>query len=181
MHILLKKNPVHAPASSFLIYFNIIHPVPSGPFPSDFLTTTTYAFLSSTVNVICATQLKLPEYANNIWRRMHIITFLITHIMKLLTMDVMKLHTMHFLQVPVTSSLLRLNILLSTLFSKILTLCSSLKVRDYFSYLYSSQLLNFVTYYSYELLPKKTEQPNLVSESHFRSQNLPVTAFVWNE
>lgn len=77
------------------------------------------------------------------------------HIMKLLTMDITKLHTMHFLQVPVTFSLLCLNIILSTLFSKILTLYSSLKVRDYFSYLSSSQLLNFVTHYSYHAFTQK--------------------------
>ena len=80
----------------FKIYFNIILPVPSGPFPSDILTTATYAFLSSIMSVTCVTHLTLPEYTSNVWRRMHIITFLIMHYMKLLTMDIMQFLTMQF-------------------------------------------------------------------------------------
>jgi hypothetical protein len=131
-----------------------------------------------------ATQLTLPEYASNIWRRVHFVRFLIFHIMKILTMDIMKLLTMDFMKL-LTMDIMNLltmhffpgfsyflvcqNILLSTIFSKIPTLYSFLKVRDYILYQSSSQLFNFFTHYSYEHLPKKTEQHDLVSESHFRS------------
>jgi hypothetical protein len=49
----------------------------------------------------------------------------------------MKLHIMQFFQPPVTSSLFGLNILLSTLFSNTLSLCSSLNIRDQVLYPYT--------------------------------------------
>jgi hypothetical protein len=50
----------------------------------------------------------------------------------------MKFRLYNFLHSPVTSSLLDPNILLSTLFSNTLSLCSSLNVRDQVSHLYKS-------------------------------------------
>jgi hypothetical protein len=59
-------------------------------------------------------------HPNNIWRKIQI----------------MKLLICNFLQLPVTSSLLNPNILLNTLFSITLNLCSSLNVRGLVSYPY---------------------------------------------
>jgi hypothetical protein len=53
--------------------------------------------------------------------------------------QVMKLLIMQFLQPPVTSSLFCTNILLSTLFSDTLSLCSSPNVRDQVSHPYRNR------------------------------------------
>jgi hypothetical protein len=50
---------------------------------------------------------------------------------------------MQFSQPPVTSSLLRPNTLLSTLFSSTLNQCSSLKVKDQVSYPHKTTVKNY--------------------------------------
>jgi hypothetical protein len=70
--------------------------------------------------MLCPSHSSLRHHSNCNWRRV----------------NVMRLLICSFLQPPVTSSLFYLNILLSTLFSNIFSLCSSLNVRDKFSHPY---------------------------------------------
>jgi hypothetical protein len=103
--------------------------LPSGNYPSGFPTDILYAFLFSTICGTCPTHVILLHL--NI-----LITFVKEY--KLRSSSLCS-----FLQSPVTSSLFGPNILLSTLCSNTLSLCSSLNVRDHrknYSFVYSKKL-----------------------------------------
>ncbi|PNF26626.1 hypothetical protein B7P43_G10242, partial [Cryptotermes secundus] len=88
--------------------------LPSGLFPSDFLTNILYAFLTSLIHATCPAHL------------IHLDLIILTILREKYS----------FLQPPVTSSLFGPNILLNALFSNTLSLCSSLNVRDQVSHPY---------------------------------------------
>jgi hypothetical protein len=95
------------------------------------------------------------DYSNYTWRRV----------------QVMKLLIMQFFQPPVTSSLFGLNILLNTLFSNTLSLCSSLNVRDQVSHICKTtdkiiilQILIFLSLDSRRTLNSSGEKINLVQK-----------------
>jgi hypothetical protein len=94
----------------------------SGPFPSGFPTNTLYAFFCYLIRATCPAHLILPDFI-----------FLIIHCEEY---KVWSSSLCSFLQPPVTSSLSGPNILLNTLFSNTLSLCSSLNVRDQVSHPY---------------------------------------------
>jgi hypothetical protein len=86
----------------------------SGIFPSDFPTNILYAVFSPhSCYTPCPSHHPWLDHSNYTWRKSSSLR--------------------SFLQLPITSSLFDPNILLSTLFSNTLSLCSSLNVRDQYS------------------------------------------------
>jgi hypothetical protein len=120
----LQSAPSH-PISlgSILISSHLCLGLPSGLFPSDFLTKILYASLISPVHVTCPTSICILHF---------IILTIFAEVYKLWSSLLCSL-----LQFPTTSSL-DSNILLSTLFPYTLNLCSFLSVRDQVSHLYKT-------------------------------------------
>jgi len=117
--VLSQINPVHAPASQFLRLVLLLssHPclgLPSGLFPSCFPTKTLYVPVLAPMRAACPTNLIIFNF--------------ITQIMFSGDYRSLSSSLCSFLHSPVTSSLSGPNIPLSTLFSHILSLCSSLSV-----------------------------------------------------
>jgi hypothetical protein len=96
--------------------------VPSDLFPSGFPSNILYAILFSPIRSTCTVHHILPDL---------IILIILGEEYKLWNSSLCS-----FLQPPVTSSLFGPNVLLNTLFSNTLSLCSSLNVRDQVSHLY---------------------------------------------
>jgi hypothetical protein len=112
----MKSIPLH-PISlrSILILFTHLRlGLSSGLLSSGFPTNILYAFLFSPLCYIpCPFHLPWPDHSNYTWRRVQVIKFLIKQFSP---------------TSPVTSPLIGPNILLGTLFSNTLSLCSSLNV-----------------------------------------------------
>jgi hypothetical protein len=132
-----QTNPVH-PTPSYLcrIHFNIIRPRMSDhfywslPFWSSHQNTLCIPVHFHVCYIACLPHPPWVDYSNCIWRRVQVTKLLIEH----------------FLQPPVTSSLFGPNILLNTLFSNTLSLCSSLNVRDQVSYPYKATTKIIILY-----------------------------------
>jgi hypothetical protein len=127
--ILSQINPVHSTPILSTKHFNIIHLVVSFllAFPP-----ISYMHSSGPHSSYMSCPSPPPglDHSNYTWRRAQVTKFLI----------------MQFLQPPVTSSLFGPNILLSTLFSNTLSLCSSLNVRDQVSHPYRTTGKILVSY-----------------------------------
>jgi len=112
---------------SILILSSHLHlGLPSDLFLSGFSIKILYAVLISSMHITCPTHLTVHD----------LITLIIFS-------DEYKLQSSSlctFIQPLITSSVLGLHILLSTLFLNILHLCSSLNVRDRFSYPYKTEV-----------------------------------------
>jgi hypothetical protein len=116
--ILSQINPVHTTPSylrSILISTHLRLGLPSGLFPSSFPTNILHAFLFSQIRATCLAHRILFDFTN---------LTILGEKYKLWSSSLCS-----FLQPPVTSSLFGPNILLNTLFSDTLSLCSSLNVR----------------------------------------------------
>jgi hypothetical protein len=94
--------------------------LPNGLFPSGFPPNILYAVFSPKCYMPCPSRPPWLGYSDYIWRKYNLWSFSLCS----------------FLQPPVTSALFGPNILLSTLFSNILNLCSFLNVRDQVSHPY---------------------------------------------
>ena len=119
--ILSQIDPVHTPTSHFLKTHLIISSylcpgLPNCLFPSGLPTKTLYTPIRSPIHATCPAYLILLDFI--------IQTILNEHYRSLSS------SLCSFLHSPVTSSLLGPNILLNTLFSNTLSLCSSLNVND---------------------------------------------------
>jgi len=107
--------------------------LPSSLFSSGFQTKILYAFLTFPIRAICPVHLILLDLATLI---------ILGEMYTLCNSSLCSL-----LQPPATSSLSEPNILLSTLFSNTLSLCSSLSLRDQVSYPYkTSRIMFFYTF-----------------------------------
>ena len=126
--ILSQLNPVHAPHPTSWRYILILSShlclgLPCGLFPSGFPTTTLHIPLLYPICAICPVHLILLD--------------LITWTVLGEEYRSLSSSLCSFLHSPVTSSLLGPNILLSTLFSNTLSLCSSLNVSNQVSHPYN--------------------------------------------
>jgi hypothetical protein len=92
------------------------------------------------------------DYSNYTWRRVQIT----------------KLLVMQFLHSPVTSSLFGPNILLSTLFSNTLSLCSSLNVRDQVSHPYRTTG-KYIPIFKFLTAGEKTEDSEQNGSKHYQN------------
>ena len=127
--ILSQNNPVHAPNHtswrSILILISHLHlDFPSGLLPSGFPTKTMHASLLSPKRATCPTHIILLHW--------------ITRTIFCEEFRSLSSSLSNFLDSTVTSSLLGPNILLSTLFSNLLSLRSSLNVNDQVSHPYKT-------------------------------------------
>ena len=120
--ILSQPHPVPTTPSHFNIHLNIILHLrlglPSGLFPSGFPTKTLCTPLPSSIRATCPVHLILLDFITR--------TILGEQYRSLSS------SLCNFLHSPVTPSLLGPNILLNTLFSNTLSLCSSLNVSDHY-------------------------------------------------
>jgi hypothetical protein len=110
-------NSVHTfppPRSILVLYFHLGLDLSNGLFPSGFPIKTSYAFLHHVCYMPCQVQPEPYDHPKNIWQEAII----------------MELSLCNFFQHLVTSSILVSNMLLRTLFSNFLGLCSSLNVGD---------------------------------------------------
>jgi hypothetical protein len=108
-----------------MLSIHLRHCLPSGLFPSGFSTNNLYTSFFSPIRATCPTYIILLD--------------LIILIILGLEYKLCSSSLFNFLHPPVTPSLFGRNILLSTLFSNTLSLCSSLNVRDHVSHPYRSR------------------------------------------
>jgi hypothetical protein len=116
--------------------------LPNGLFPLCFPTKTVYTFLSTPMHATCPTHLILFDFIYLYPMALRSLKNLdLDFICLLIFGDEYKLWSSslcNFLHSPITSSLLGQNILLRTLFSNTLSLCSSLNVTDQVSHPYKT-------------------------------------------
>ena len=154
--ILGQLDPVHTSTSYFLkINLNIIlTSTPGSPkwfFPSGFPTRTLCTPLPYSIRATCPAHLILLDFINR--------TILGEQYRSLSS------SLCNFLHSPVTPSLLGPNILLNTLFSNTLSLCSSLNVRDEVSHPYKTTGKIIVLYIlNFKLFDSKLEDKRFCTE-----------------
>ena len=148
-------NPVHTPhptswRSILILSSNLRLGLPSGLLPSGFATKTLYTPLPSPI-CTCPAHLIFLDF--------------ITHTILGEQYRSVSSSLRSFLHSPVTSSLLGPNILLNTLFSNTISLCSSLTVSNQFSHPYNTTGKIIVLYISiFKFLDAKLENKRFCSE-----------------